>query len=199
MKPNNIKGKAIWGKQGFGGYPGVKHTAKKIVEHIPIKPIYVEPFAGLGRTSKLIQKYDKMILNDKSEYALNFLRIHFKDAIITDDDFMDCILKHDSVGTVFFIDPPWDTSVYSENELTFCDRKDYEYYEQIIEVLPKLKGDWILASNVQGAGSNRMRKLNYPNIIVESDKRVIIGKKARTFLMSNKPFIKHRVTQTTLI
>ena len=41
LKPNWTKGEAYWGKQGFGGYPGVKHTAKKIVSHFPIKKFLV--------------------------------------------------------------------------------------------------------------------------------------------------------------
>lgn len=182
MKPNLKPGKSYWGKQSFGGYPGVKFTASKIVEYIPIKPIYVEPFAGLGRTAKLITS-EKMILNDMSNYAVNYLRVHFKNALIKQEDFMKCMMKHDSEDTIMFIDPPWVTNTYSENDLCFCDRKGSEYYDQIIDILPKLKSDWILASNVDGVGSKRMNKTDYPMIEVKSDKKVIFGLHARTKLM----------------
>jgi len=184
-----------WAKQGLGGYPGLTHTARQIVEYIPRKFFYVEPFAGLGRTAKYIES-EGMILNDKSEYAYNYLVKHFPRAGIYKLDFMECIDMFDSPNTDFFIDPPWTTSVYKENDITFCDRKDMEYYSQLFTRFHTIKGDWIIASSLNSKTGDYMRKesleRDYPMKVIESRRKLIIGKRARTLLMSNKPFIKHR-------
>ena len=75
----------------FGGYPGLAFSAFQISEYIPKCKIYVEPFAGLGRTVE--SKHDRVILNDKSDYAVNYLKSHFPFAEITQEDFEECILK----------------------------------------------------------------------------------------------------------
>ena len=193
MRPGEHAG--IWGNQGFGGYPGVKHTAQQIIEYIPVRDFYVEPFAGLGRTAEFILAKG-MILNDKSDYAFNYLKKHFPQARVTQEDFMVCIDGYDSEDTIFFIDPPWLTSVYSENSLTFCDRKDIEYYTQLITRFHTMKADWILASSVNSKTGDLMRKAAKDNgwyiKVIESKRKVILGRKAKTLLMSNKPFEKHR-------
>lgn len=184
----------IWGKQSFGGYPGVKHTAKQIIEYIPIKKLYVEPFAGLGRTAEYIT--GKMVLNDMSDYAVNYLRKKFIKAVIYQKDFMEIINKFDHEDVIFFIDPPWKTNVYDENTLTFCDRKDIDYYRQLFTRFLDLKADWILASGVNDKIGKLMIKTaeenNWYIHKVESMRKVILGQKAKTLLMSNKPFEKHR-------
>lgn len=191
----------VWGKQGFGGYPGVKNTARQIIEYIPIKEWYVEPFAGLGRTAEFIQ-CKHMVLNDKGDYAVNYLRKNFPNAYIIQKDFMWCIDNYDSNHTVFFIDPPWKTSVYDENALTFCDRKAVEYYTQLFTRFHTMKADWILASGVNDKIGDLMRetaeKNNWFIITVETRRRVILGQKAKTLLMSSKPFIKHRAFSVTM-
>jgi len=185
----------------FGGYPGLKHTAKQISEHIPKCKIYVEPFAGLGRTVEL--RHKKIILNDMSDYAVDYLKNEYQyydtfcmgtkgyPITITQEDFMDCILRHDSPDTFFLIDPPWRFTCYDSHHNAFCDRKPIEYYQQILDILPKLEGDWIICSNVDEHEikkilSKTASRRGYFSIIVESDKKVIFGKKARTLLVSNK-------------
>ena len=54
------------------GYPGLTNMAEYIMPYIPTSKIYVEPFAGLGRTVEL--RHDKIILNDMSDYAINYLK-----------------------------------------------------------------------------------------------------------------------------
>ena len=185
-----------WGKQGFGGYPGLKFTAEEIVPYIPIKPLYVEPFAGLGRTSELIKKYDHMILNDMSDYAIGQLEKKFKlwnNIHITKFIFDYCIFIFDSPHTVFLIDPPWVTTVYTENSLTFCDRPALQYYDELIkDILPKVLGDWVLCGPAEGSPVKRMRESGYPTLEVQSRKPSIFGQYARTLLISNKEFKRHR-------
>lgn len=182
----------VWGKQGFGGYPGLKFTAEEITQYIPVKQIYVEPFAGKGRTAYYIKRYKTMVLNDKGDYAVSYLKKHFKKAMITQVDYMECIRFWDSESTVFLVDPPWVTSVYTENSLTFCDRPASQYYDEFIKESPNLKGDWVLCSNMEGPGATRINKavedFGYYKIEVKSRKNAIFGCKARTLLMSNKPF-----------
>ena len=185
----------VWGKQGFGGYPGVKHTAKQIVEYMPLCKVYVEPFAGLGRTAEYISS-DTMVLNDRSAHALKLLRKKFPSATVEDRDFMDTIKEYDGNDTFFFFDPPWKTSVYDENNLTFCDRQDVEYYQQLFITCQVLMGNWIIASSVDSKTGDMMRaaqkQFDWYLQEVESKRKVILGRKARTLLLSNKPFEKHR-------
>lgn len=199
LRPGETGG--YWGKQGFGGYPGVKHTARQIVEYIPVREIYVEPFAGLGRTAEFIEA-PFIILNDKSDFAFSYLKKQFPQAIVTQNDFMTCIDDNDTIRTVFFIDPPWLTSVYDENDLTFCDRKDVEYYAQLFNRFKTMKGDWIIASSVESKTGKMMyeaaEKNDWHIKLIESRKKVILGKKARTLLMSNKPFEKHRASSVKM-
>src|SRR3990172_4790502 len=116
------------GSKCYGGYPGLACTANKIAQYIPICNQYVEPFAGLGRIAKYV-KAEKIILNDMSDYAIEYLKIHFLSAEITKEDYLHCIEKHDSKNTFFLIDPPHRTSAYALNPKTFIDRTDTEYFK----------------------------------------------------------------------
>ena len=185
----------------FGGYAGLKHTADKINNFIPNSKIYVEPFAGLGRTVEA--RHDKIILNDMSEYAVNYLKNEYQywgetsdsPIMITQENFMDCILKHDSPDTFFLIDPPWRFTCYDSHHNAFCDRTPYEYYSQLLEIMPKLKGDWIICSAKDEHEIKKiLTKTNYSRIVVTSDKKVIFGKHAQTLLVSNLPLGENKIT-----
>lgn len=194
--------KSVWGaKLMFGGYAGLKHTADKINDFIPTSKIYVEPFAGLGRTVEL--RHDKIVLNDMSDYAVGYLKNEYgeyEDSIsfpilVTQEQFAKCIIDNDSPDTFFLIDPVWRFTCYDSHKNAFCDRKPIEYYQQILDMLPDLDGNWIVCSAVD---EHEIKKIlsktakirGYHSKIVESDKKVIFGKKARTLLVSNKPFIE---------
>lgn len=182
---------SVWGNKKLGGYPGLTHTAKQICEYIPQCKIYVEPFAGLGRTSHNI-KAEKIVLNDKSPYAFDYLTKHFN-AEITNLDFEESIRLYDSEDTFFLFDPPWMTEIYQGGNDSYCDRTDIEYYQQIMDILPNLKADWILVCGIHKRyrGSTLMRKSNYYLKELESPNKPIFGKKARVLLASNKPFKKY--------
>jgi len=193
------KKESVWGaKLMFGGYAGLKHTADKINDYIPTSQIYCEPFAGLGRTVHL--RHKKIVLNDMSDYAVNYLKEQYDEyewsyqypIQVTQKDFMDCILENDSAQTFFLIDPPWRFTCYDSHHNAFCDRKPIEYYQQVLDVLPKLDGDWIICSNVDEHEikkilSKTAKQRGYYSKIVQSDKKVIFGKYARTLIVSNKP------------
>lgn len=174
----------FWGGKLLGGYAGLHHTAEKISKYIPECKRYVEPFAGLGRLHKFI-KADEIFYNDMSDFAYNYLKKNYKDATVTQQDFTE-MFKHDSKDTFFLIDPVWRSEHYSKNTLTFMDRKPYEYYKKIFEIIPKLQGNWIVCGvaderQTRGYMSNH----NFSKKIIESDGNVIFGKKAKTLLVSN--------------
>ena len=185
---------AVNGKKKFGGYPGLALTALQISEYIPPVKIFVEPFAGLGRISRHV-KAERYILNDKSEYALNFLKNHFT-AEVTNLDFADCIRLYDGSDTFFFIDPPWHYDVYNKNSNCYCDRLPIEYYLKIFEMLKTIKGDWMLCSDYKEAKIKKMlSESGYPMKVITSRKK-FIGHHARTRIISKKPFVRYN--QNTL-
>lgn len=179
-----------WKDIGAGhirGYPGLVHTSLMISEYITKCKLYVEPFAGLGRTAKHAQA-EQIILNDKSEYAFNFLSKHFH-AQITNLDFEEIFKLYDSAQTVFLIDPPWSKEEYKNGyrNRAFCDRTPAEYYDKIIQWLPKLKATWFVCDKKD---NNRLRNPKYHHKLFQS-KRKIMGGNISTLVMSNKPFVRY--------
>lgn len=167
------------------GYPGLTYTAKQIADFIGECDIFCEPFAGLGRISKHI-KANKIVLNDKSEYAINYLKQNFNNAIITNEDFVKSILNNDSKNTTFLIDPPWSKVDYVKNPKTFCDRGVGEYYKELRNILPNIQGKWFVAGRALGGArsSVSVHFKGFNNIIIISDKK-INGHFAKTKLFFN--------------
>lgn len=191
------KGLGNWKDIGIGhirGYAGLVHTALAISEHIPKCKIYVEPFAGLGRTAKHAQA-EQIILNDKSEYAFNFLSKHFN-AQITNLDFEQMFRLYDGPETVFLIDPPWSQAEYEKGcrNRAFCDRTPKEYYDKIFEWLPNLKGHWFLCGKKD---NSRLKDERWFHQLFRS-KRKIMGGNISTLVMSNKPFTNYHQSHLTL-
>ena len=178
-----------------GSYPGLASTAREIAEFIPKCNIYVEPFAGLGRVAKHVTASGK-VLNDKSDYACKYNK-RFK-ATITQDDFVLCFDKWDGPETYFFLDPPWRRQIYENNVLPFCDRSPKEYYDKIYQILPLLKGDWMLAMDwsQKERGKINLQIPYYEKLFV--GKKTLFKKKIKTFCISNKPFINYNQSSITL-
>ena len=63
-----------------------------------------------------------------------------KNVIVYNEDAIDVILKTDSEDTFFYLDPPYDE----------CDSGFYEkqidVFYRLLEILPKIKGKWLLSS-----------------------------------------------------
>ena len=155
------------------GYPGLTHTAEGIAKLIGNCDVFCEPFAGLGRVSKYI-KANKYILNDMSDYSVTYLKENFKNAIISQEDFLECILKHDAPNVTFLIDPPWARKDYADNPNTFCDRGVGEYYKKLAEIVPNLKGRWFVAGRAGGGSRSCVTVYfkKYSSIIVESHRKI---------------------------
>jgi len=178
------------------GYPGLKNTAKGIMKYVPHCKIYVEPFAGLGRTTEYVSA-DKIILNDMSDYAVNYLKnkfpkntLDYRDIEITQEDFKECILKHDSEDTFFLIDPPWSKSIYTKNIddntdvkgikiKPFCNITPSEYYRIIFDIIKTIKGKWLICMN-----HNRAYPKEYKSTVIESTK-TIMGYAIKTRIVYN--------------
>jgi site-specific DNA-adenine methylase len=171
----------------LGGYPGLTHTAKKIKQFIPASNIYVEPFAGLGSTIEF--KHRKIVCNDLSSYAINYLKSRygmFSEIEITQEDFTDCIKRWDSAETFFFIDPPWRHEIYSGLEKPICDRKPIEYYEQLLDIVENILGDWIICSDKAEQEIKKiLTKSKWNCKVIQSDEKVLFGKYAKTLICSN--------------
>ncbi len=185
------------GSKCYGGYPGLEHTALKISRFIPLCIKYVEPFAGLGRVAKFIRA-NKIILNDMSDFSINYLKKHFPSAEITKSDYQVCIKKNDDIDTFFLIDPPHRTSAYALNEKTFCDRTDTEYFKELRDMLPLLQGKFILCSDASRTGARTFKNTRFFKTVVESDGNVIFGKPSKILCISNNPFIEQRRETMTL-
>jgi hypothetical protein len=191
---------SVWGKKLLGGYAGVKWTAENIMnlspnlfKENPNYDLYVEPFAGLGRTAEYVEL--PIVLNDKSQFSNNYCSDIYPNAIVENMDFMETIDKYDSDKTFFLIDPPWRYATYNINDKAFCDRKTFEYYDELLKRVETLKGDWfILSSADEHETRNILRKSRWGIKIVESEGNVIFGKKARTMICSNifNPEIKEK-------
>ena len=191
MTNNSSCQTTVWVGKKLGGYAGLKHTAKKIAELIPICKIYCEPFAGLGRVAEQL-KHSNMILNDKGEFAYKYLRKHFQNQTIRNLDFEHCMKAYDSKSTFFLIDPVWRMTVYTKGDNTFCDRTPLEYYSKVLELVKNLDGDWAICSSadeheIKKILSKTAKQCGYFSKIIQSEKKVIFGKYARTLLVSNKP------------
>lgn len=182
---------SVWGNKQFGGYAGVKHTAKQIMGCIPDSKIYCEPFAGMARTCDE-SRHEQVILNDMSDYAVSYLKSHFSYAEVIQEDFETCMLKHDSIDTFFLIDPPWRKNIYQNNTLPFNDRTPIQYYDKLLkEILPKIEGDWILCvDRDEHEIGKRVSKSKYDNLVIQHPNKVLFNRPLAVRMASNKPFIK---------
>lgn len=178
---------SVWGKRKLGGYAGVKHTAKKIIDLIPDITkynLYVEPFAGLGRTAEYVNI--PMVLNDMGKLSNEYCRNKFPNAIVENMDFKETIIKYDNPNTIFVIDPPWRFDTYTETSYTVCDRTVLEYYQQVLNLVENMQGDWlILSSYDEHEQKGILKKSKWKCKEIQSDNKVIFGKYARTLVCSN--------------
>lgn len=180
-----MKQSTVWKNTKLGGYSGLKFTAKQVAKHVPICKIYHECMAGMGSVAKEVN-HSISILNDKSEFCYQYLRKNFPNAVIRDLPFEHSLEAYDSERTFHLIDPPWRPMIYENNSKAYYDRTPIEYIKTILEIVPKLKGNWIICNSADEHDiKGLLTKSGYCKKIVSSDKKVIFGKYARTLLVSN--------------
>ena len=145
----------------------------------------------MGRVAPHV-KAKNVVLNDMSDYAIKKLKQKYPQHTVIKDDFMNCIKKFDNKNTILFMDPPWHTTIYTENNKTFCDRDAIKYYEDIFEIIPNLESHWYLCSDVKEKSIKKiLSKSGYYMIDIMSRKKLMGGFIA-TKLLSNKPFIRYQ-------
>jgi len=171
-------------------YPGLTFTAPQIGPYFPKTKYYVEPFSGLARTAKY-SRSEVMILNDKSKFSNNYCKKKFRNAVITNEDFEVSIKRWDSKDTFFLIDPPWRVEFYngkgmlhrnkSATNPAFIDRSIPEYLNKLKQILPLIKGHYILTlGNTLKFTGPFFKK-------IQSLKKDVFQFHAKTNLYSNKP------------
>ena len=128
------------------GYAGLETMAEQLSEYFP-KDInnYVEPFAGLGRTVKFV-KPNNIHLNDLSDYAVDYLKQEFPQALVTQLDYHAIFEQYEDVENMFMlIDPPWRKNIYKNNtKPVFTGNSVISYYDDILKYLKYAKYKWIL-------------------------------------------------------
>lgn len=133
---------------------GKRLSAKQIVENFPRHKTYVEPFAGRAYVFLKNDKYEKAVLNDIDCQPIRELKKQkcsledksqcqkLKQAKVTCGRDWKEFLKLDSKDTVFYLDPPYESS------------KDYGWrrykynnvpLKEILQNVKKLKGTVFLS------------------------------------------------------
>ena len=124
--------------------------AEQISQYFPDNPVHVEAFAGLGRTIPYT-KASTVILNDLSDFAINYLKMNYPNMTVTQEDFSECMKRYREREDVFlFLDPPWRKNIYKNNEAPVFTMKNVtQYYQHIFYWLnsEKTKCKWMLCSD----------------------------------------------------
>ena len=190
-------------------YPGLLRMAKFIGPYFPRSRYYVEPFAGLARTAKH-SRSEIMVLNDKSPYSNHYCHRTHPKAIIEKLDFIDCIKKYDGPDTFFLIDPPWRVDFYQGAGMThkgpqsgrtagFIDRTAEQYLTDLKQILPTLKGHYIMTLPTHFSCRKAKGKTVFPSPFSKTlrhHKGHFFGNHPSTVLFSNKP-LKIQIPQIT--
>ena len=172
------------------GYAGLTHMAKHIVKYYPKNiNIYVEPFAGLGRTRGLINP-TVSYLNDLSCYSITFLKEKFPHDYIYMLDFRLFIPQFKHNKEVFmFIDFPWRKNIYQNNTKPVCTNTPIEYTEIMFSYLRNCDHDWMMAIDKdEHEIGKRFSKSEFPNLVLEHETVKLFNRPIGVRLISNKEF-----------
>lgn len=170
----------------WAGYPGLSGTAKKIAKLIPFTTTYVEPFAGAAKVYQEFLKrgnwnYERVILNDTSDFVNEWLRKEFPEAKTPAMDFAKCIKKYDGPYTIFIIDGPWTKSYYDQGFSSFNRDSVKEYDAEIIKLCENIQGYFIICSRKE---NKIFKNSKFKNKLVRSI-YVVSGKYPQVMLTHN--------------
>lgn len=184
----------------WAGFPSLAGWARKLAKNIPDCDLFVEVFGGTAKVTQMLlkntdKKIGQIIINEKSPFLIEWLEKELKTEKVSIErqDFIDCIKKHDSEGTVFLIDPPWFMSYYKQS-FSWFDRKSVrEYDEQIMSLCTgkpygefnkegyKIKGKFMITSRKE----NRvMLKTRFNHKLLKSE-YVVSGHYPRLLVTNN--------------
>lgn len=158
-------------KYQLAGYGGLTHTKHMIIPFFPRKiKKFIEPFGGLGRITELV-KADEYFINDKSDYAYNFLKNKFPNYTVENTDYIDFIKKHTTPDSFVFCDPPWRKNIYKNHEKpAFTEKNIISYYDKLLDLLPTLNCQWIITSDRdEHENGHRLQKSGYNNVTMQND------------------------------
>ena len=165
-------------------YPGLYHTASQIGAHFKKCEYYIECFAGLGRTVKYARASKHIILNDISEFSNKKCKKNFPNAIITNEDFLECIKRWNFDTSFFLIVPPWRIDYYDKDGkiASKINRKTAsEYMKDLEKILPGIKGSYLVTLE-----SSKKIKSPYSKL-VKSNKPHLFGNYPKTMMFANYP------------
>ena len=143
------------------GYAGLATMADAISEYFP-KDInmYVEPFAGLGRTTKFAKSN----------------KIH------------DIFEQYEDVEDMFMlIDPPWRKNIYKNNaKPVFTGNNVIGYYDDVLKYLKSAKYKWILCvDKAETEIGKRVSKSQWKNIVLEHPTKKLFNRAIGVRLATN--------------
>lgn len=178
-------------KKRWSGYPGLAGVAKKIAKLIPNCETFVEPFAGTAKVyQEVIKRKDwnckNVILNDKSNFIVDWLKREMQYVTVTNEDFATCIRRWDSETTFFLIDSPYYKSYYDQLFSSFTKEKVQDYYKEIIELCKNMKGKFIITTRKENP---IMLNSEFTKRLIISD-YVVSGKYPRVMITTNLELTK---------
>jgi site-specific DNA-adenine methylase len=174
-------------KKRWAGYPGIAGTARKIAKLVPNCLHYIEPFAGTAKVfQELCKRKDvninQAILNDTSDFIYEWLKKELnQQAIITHEDFANCITRWDSKNTFFLIDPPWYKTYYEQSFSSFNRESVKEYDQEIIELCKKMIGKFIITTRKE---NKIMLNSGFKHKLIKSE-YVVSGKYPKVLITTN--------------
>ena len=175
-------------KKRFAGFPSLAGTARLIAKLIPRCSYYVEPFAGTAKVyQELVKKsyfkdsYCDPILNDRSGFIRGWLRKEFPSALVTADDFIDCVIMWDSEYSFFLFDQPWNESFYDQSFSYFNRESVADYDREILELCEKMKGKFIITTRKE---NKRMIDSRFPNKLIRSE-YILSGRYPKVMITTN--------------
>jgi len=168
------------------GYPGLEAMGPYITPLIPKSKIYIEVFAGMGRTVE-VEKHDRIILNDMSDTSIKALREKFPTVEITQKDYLEVIKEHYmNPDVLLFMDPLWRKNIYQNNIGPVLTALPINYYQNILELMEEAKCNWILCSD---RAEQEIRKIlsksKWANKTLEHPTRKLFNKPFAVRMCSN--------------
>ena len=153
------------------GYGGLQYTKHLIIPYFPESITnFIEPFGGLGRVTELV-KAEEYFINDKSDFAYNYLKEKFPNYTVENTDYVDFIKKYATPDSFIFCDPPWRKNIYKNHDRpAFTEPNIISYYDKLLDLLPTLNCKWMITSDRdEHENGHRLQKSKYKNITLERE------------------------------
>jgi hypothetical protein len=169
------------------GYPGLEVMGPFITPFIPKSKIYIEVFAGMGRTVE-VEKHERIILNDMSDVSVKALKEKFPTAEVTQRDYWDVIKDYyKNPDALLFFDPPWRKNIYKNNKgPVFTVDSPIEYYKNILQKMEFAECKWILCVDKdEHEIGKRVSKSKWVNKVISHPTKLLYGRPFAVRMASN--------------